>query len=386
MTSDDGRVGWWLALEPAGSAAVAWSLIRVDDQAPTGPLGAGLWTGLDEVRSLAAAMLPGGEQYGQLWTGPLVHPGSEPWTAVRLGHALLPVELRDELLSAAARRTRHTVTIATRGWLAQVPWEALALDEIGDVRLVERCRVLAGLSPAVSAGRRRGPGPRRGGRVLRILDPGGRTDPELQPIYPGGYPLDWDDRLGPGERLDPDGASLSPDRFGELLRAESGWRRLLYFGHCLPGSGDTPAGAALVLSAAAGREPFTAYAWLTAPEIWPCPARVALIACGSDDTVHLEQSGLPIAAVNAGAELLTVTRWTLPLDEDPPRQLATTRLALAVDAAHDEHDPAAAIGRWQRERLAAWRVHGDRGDSPLLWASLATYLVPQVDVSELPMT
>jgi hypothetical protein len=381
MTSRHRRVGWWLALESAGSDAVAWSLIRVDDDAPTGPVGAGLWTDLGEVRSLAALVVAGGETSGQLWTGPLVHPSSEPWTAVRLGQALLPAELRDELLGTAAVHTRHTVTIATRGWLAQVPWEALALDEVGDVRLVERCRVLAGLSPAVNAGRRRAPHPRAGARILRVLDPGSRSDPELQPIYPGGYPLDWDDRLGPGERLHPDGRSLSPDRFGELLRAEPGWSRLFYFGHCLPGSGDTPAGAALVLSTAAGSEPFTAHAWLSAPDFWPCPARVALIACGSDDTVHLEQSGLPIAAVNAGAELLTVTRWTLPLDEEPPRQPATTRLALAVDAAHDDPDPAAAIGRWQRERLAAWRSHGDRGDSPLLWASLASYQVPHVEPS-----
>lgn len=372
------RVGWWFALEPVGADAVAWSLIRVDDEPPTGPVAAGLLDGTAPLRRLAQALLPQRDA-AQLWTGPLVDHEAEPWTAVRLGRGLIPDALREELLAADVSRVRHTVTIACRGWLAQVPWDVLALDDSGRVRLIERARVGAGLSPTVNAGRRRAPAPRPGAPALRLLDPGSRHDADLKPIYPGGYPFDWDDVLQPGERLIPDGRPLSAEAFGELLRAEAGWSRLLYFGHCRPGTADTPAGACLMLSTPDGSQEFTAHTWLGDPERWPCPARVALIACGSDDSVQLEQSGLPVAAVNAGAEVLTVTRWTLPLDVDPA-EAATTALALAVDAAHRAPDPLTAIGAWQRERLTAWRTTGRRRDSPLLWGALATYLVPVAQV------
>lgn len=383
------RVGWWFALEPIGSDSVAWSLIRVDDEPPTGPVAAGIWTELGPVRLTAESLLPGrdaAEGSDELWTGPLVHPAGEPWTAVRLGQALLPDELRTELLAADLSAVRHTVTVACRGWLAQVPWEALALDQLGEVRLVERARVGAGLSPAVNAGRRLAPTPRPGAPALRVLDPGPRVGAGLKPLYPGGYPAAWDAEgvVAAGEQLLPDGEPLGIEEFGELLRAPQGWSRLFYFGHALAGTADTPAGAALVFSSATGAERFSAHAWLGAPQTWPSPARVALIACGSDDSVHLEQSGLPVAAVNAGAELLTVTRWTLPADDTSARGTATTALALAVDAAHREDDPLTAIARWQCERLAAWRAHGRRADSPLLWASLATYLVPAVELEPAP--
>ena len=370
------RIGWWFALEPLGADSVAWSLIRVDDRPPDGPVGAGLLTGVSALRMVAEGLPPGSAASGELWTGPLIDRGAELATAVQLGLGLLPDALRAELLAADLGSVRHTVTVACRGWLAQVPWEVLALDPVGDVRLIERARVAAGLSPTINAGRRRAPVPRPGAPALRIIDPGGRSDPSLRPIYPGGYPLEWYDNLLDGERLRPQPRTLSTGQFGELLSAESGWSRLFYFGHCLPGTADTPAGAALVLSTSTSSERFTAHAWLGEPDTWPCPARVALIACGSDDSAQIEQSGLPVAAVNAGAELLTVTRWTLPLDVEPPRQAATTTLALAVDAAHQQDDPLAAIRDWQCRQLATWRDLGTKDFSPLLWGALATYLVP----------
>ena len=397
------RVGWWFALEPVGADAVAWSLIRVDDLPPDGPVGAGLLTGVRQLRTFAASMLPidppdrtasppqESAGSGGLWTGPLTDYEAERWAAVRLGQGLLPDVLRDELLAADLSAVRHTVTVACRGWLAQVPWEVLALDMVGDVRLVERARVAAGLSPTVNAGRRRAPQQRPGAPALLVLDPGPRGQDgfrgslgEHKPLYPGGIPLDWDEALDHDDQIVPDRGTLGADRLGELLRSQVGWSRLLYFGHCLPGSADTPAGAALLLSTPNGEERFTAHAWLGDPQRWPCPARVALIACGSDDAVQLEQSGLPVAAVNAGAELLTVTRWTLPVGTERSRHEAVTALALAVDAAHREEDALTAIGRWQCERLAAWRAGGAIIDSPLLWGALATYLVPPARLEPAP--
>jgi hypothetical protein len=317
-----------------------------------------------------------------LWSGPLTVPDEELASAVRLGQGLLPPILRDELLATTGES--HTVTIACRGWLARVPWEALALGRSGDVRLVERARVVAGLSPVLVANRKRPSGPRPSAPALRVLDPGPRTGSGLTPLYPAGYPMEWyaDDVLADGEDLVPDGVALSAAGFGTLLRDGGGWSRLLYLGHALPGMSEVPAAAALVFGTHAGTDALSAHAWLGDPATWPAPGRVALIACASDDSGHLEQAGLAAAAINAGAELLTVTRWILPTDYDPPREITTTRLALAVDRAHEQPDPLAALRSWQCERLTAWREYGRREDAPLLWASLATYVVPAPDMEE----
>jgi len=98
-----------------------------------------------------------------------------------------------------------------------------------------------------------------------------------------------------------------------------------------------------------------------------------VIGCGSDDSGIAEQSGLPIAAINAGAELVTATRWVLPLDPRPDLRPATA-LALAVDRAHSAADPVGALRDWQLERLDRWRADGELLDTPLMWASLITYL------------
>lgn len=50
-------------------------------------------------------------------------------------------------------------------------------------------------------------------------------------------------------------------------------------------------------------------------EIWPMPPRVALIACeGGVDFRSSETFGLVVAMVDSGASLVTTTRWTLPTD------------------------------------------------------------------------
>jgi len=376
----DRRIGWRLTLEPVGGAAVAWALIRASATSAA-PVGSGLLDGIAHMRSLASRLTPqqGEDRTGDgVWSIPLTDPAEERSGAVRLGLGLLPPSLREELLAASATDPAHTVTIACRGWLARIPWETLALDRSGDVRLVERARVTAGLSPALVADRKRPSGSPSDRPALRVIDPGPRTGSALLPLYPGGYPTEWyaDSVLADGEDLVPDGGPLSAADFGAILRDGTGWSRLFYLGHALPGTSDAPAAAGLVFGTATGSDALSAHAWLGDPGAWPVPPRVALIACASDDSGYLEQSGLVVAAINAGAELLTVTRWILPTDRDPPREIATTRLALAVDEAHRKPDPLDALRSWQRERLTAWREHERWDDAPLLWASLATYVAP----------
>lgn len=119
------------------------------------------------------------------------------------------------------------------------------------------------------------------------------------------------------------------------------------------------------------------------PDLWPMPHRVALIACeGGADYRAAETFGLVMAMVNAGAALVTTTRWTLPADRAvaavhpgaPERP--TTALALRVDAAHDSSDPLTELGRWQLDRLQLWQKTGDLTYSPLIWAALAHTIAP----------
>jgi hypothetical protein len=150
----------------------------------------------------------------------------------------------------------------------------------------------------------------------------------------------------------------------------------MYFGHVVPGSASAPAQVALVLHDQEISQGLSAFRWLSAPERWPAPRRVALVGCGTNDSHFLEQSGLSIAAYNAGADLVTTTRWTLPVRDSVGRVAATTALALAVDAAHQQDDPAASLRCWQLERLRAWRLGADPADAPVLWSSLCTWYPP----------
>ena len=365
---------WWLAVEPLGDD-VAWALTCVDGSPVTGPVDAGLWTGLGPIAEAADRARP--PRTGDLWSGPLTVPGDERELAVRLGAALLPEALRAALASGDRDRP-ETVTVAARGWLAAVPWDGLALDPEG-TRLVERAHVLGGLPATVHVGRARRPDERADGPAVRVVDPGPSTraegdGPKWKLLYPLGHPAEWDEVLADGEFLDPsDGAGLGVAEFGDLLRHRAP-ERLLYFGHAVSGTTAAPAAAALVLTDERGdARLFTAFDWLADPAGFPAPPRVAVIGCGSDDSGIAEQSGLPIAAINAGAGLVTATRWVLPLDPRPDLRPATA-LAIAVDRAHAAPDPVEALRRWQLERLDRWRARGELLDTPLMWASLVTYL------------
>jgi hypothetical protein len=111
---------------------------------------------------------------------------------------------------------------------------------------------------------------------------------------------------------------------------------------------------------------------------WPMPSRVALIACESGgDLRFTEALGLTTAALSAGAELVTATRWPLPTDHAFHTLTATTGHPLqaaicAVDAAHDSSTPVPTLLTWQRAQLSAWRDAPTAENSPLLWAAFAT--------------
>ena len=363
------EIAWWLAVEPLGDDAV-WALTRVvDGRAPDGPLGAGLLPGIGFVRQMVTGALP--VKDAGPWRGALVDRTAERELARAAGRVLLPYDLRKELLNALPGQ-RHTVSVAVRGWLAQVPWDALAIDDAGDRRLVECATVVAGLPATLHVGRSRRPDRSASGPVLRVIDPGPLEENRL---LPGGTGR-WEKELLVGdEYLEPVDRPFGRQDLGERLREHPA--RLVYYGHAVPGADEAPAAAGLMLSAR-GNEPdvFTAFDWLADPTSYPAPPRVAVIACGSDDSTLFEQSGIPVAAINAGAELLTATRWILPVDQSMKDDCPTTALGMAVDAAHAETDPLAAVRRWQIQRLERWRARGEVADTPLLWASLVTYLAP----------
>jgi hypothetical protein len=370
MTESAREVAWWLSIEPLGDDAV-WALTRVaDGQPPDGPVGAGLLPGIGFVRDLVESAMPTAETVQvEPLSGPLIERSAELHLATTVGRVLLPYALRKELVNAAAGQ-QHTVSVAVRGWLANVPWDALALDDDGDLRLVERATVLAGLAATVHVGRARLPDLGATGPVVRIVDPGPESKPRLCPL---GADLFYE--LCVGDE-DVHGRPFGSDELASVLTTGRP-ARLLYYGHACSGTPEAPAAAALLLSNPAMElAEFTAFDWLAEPDRFPAPPRVALIACGTDDGKQIEQSGMPIAAVNAGAELVTATRWILPVDPELAMSCPTAALAAAVDEAHAEADPIAALRRWQIERLRNWRERGEVADTPLLWASLVSYLAP----------
>lgn len=369
------RVRWLVAFEPLVDDALAWTLLRATEaeQQPN-IVAAGVTRDLTALRRRIEDALPQiTADADDLWRGPLTDSVLESELMTEVGHLLLPAELRTELFAGG----RHTVHLQTRGWSAFVPWDALAVGD-ADVRLIEAATVLTSLSPTVQAGRARRAVPDEERPALRLIDPGPPNHRELPtPIYPGVVPDCWYE--GEGDRVTVADADwlIDADALSGLLRSDRGWSRLFYFGHVLPATRGAPARVALVLHEHERAERLTAFRMLADPGRWPMPHRVAFIGCASNDTNYLEQSGLTIAAYNAGAELITTTRWTLPIDRPAVGELSgATRLALAVDRAHASVDPVEALRSWQLDRLHGWRRQATAADAPVLWASLTTTVAP----------
>jgi hypothetical protein len=369
------RIGWLLALDPISESAVAWTLLRREEGERAVLVSSGITPGMTDVRTGVEAALPvaEGDPPDGLWSGTLCEPKAELELAVTAGLTLLPPVLRSQL----QRDGIHTVNLATRGWLARVPWDCLSLTEQGNPRLIERATVLASFPAAAQVGRARRPAQVRDElRAIKLIDPGRPDDKSLGPIYPGLIPEDWYRANEGGAQVFTADDQVDADMLGTLLNDPKRWSRLMYFGHVVPGSASAPAQVALVLHDQEISQGLSAFRWLSAPERWPAPRRVALVGCGTNDSHFLEQSGLSIAAYNAGADLVTTTRWTLPVRDSVGRVAATTALALAVDAAHQQDDPAASLRCWQLERLRAWRLGADPADAPVLWSSLCTWYPP----------
>lgn len=381
MLSSRQPTTWRLTLEPSG-VDVAWSLLRAHGMDLAEALAGGVIRGAEDEAALTFGISPVHAPGGalELADNPLVNPETEPDICIQLGGRLIPSYLRSTLCRTdpdPGREPAHRLQIATRGWLSHVPWEALVVDPGSMTRLVETVALVSAMSPGIAATRARtSPESSPLDPGLAVIDAG----PPMEPaggsalIYPGGYPQEI---VGPGgfatcDTLAPAGHPMSAHDLSEILTSNA-WSRFLYLGHIVAGRHDDPAAAALVFQEKGLLQRFTAHQWLSEPERWPAPSRVALIGCGSDDAQFLEASGLPVAAVNAGAELVTCTKWTLPADTNYGRHRPTTELALAVHRAHQEQRPLAAIRAWQLTQLDEWRRRPSASSSPLYWASLTSY-------------
>jgi hypothetical protein len=358
------------------------------------------------------------------WSGPLVDPDANR----RLCHdlaVLLPDVLR-EFLTAPTTTAAVTVLVAPAPELGLVPWELLPLE--GDVRLIERAAVRGGISPATVADLALPAAPDRPHLPgLLVLDPAVDTsgDGDPVPIYPRGLPHLWTSTAresagdvlvgrtpgqpGPGD-CEQRAPGLSRGQLSRLLQSRS-WGRLVFHGHVSAGDALSPTAAALHLARDPdGPEPpitttdgraleqpgstaqLSARVWLHSPHRWPMPRRVAFIACQADDAGYVEQTGLTLAALNAGARTVVTTRWTLPTDGSAagastqaegagePAGRPTTAVAVAVDQALAAEDPMTALRDWQLTQLETWRAATTtatrRAHAPLLWAALVGYLLP----------
>ncbi|MBL0706964.1 hypothetical protein JJE72_15825 [Sinomonas sp. JC656] len=361
--------------------------------------------------------------------GPLSNPAREAAWSAELAQRLLPPGLAQDLDRRSCAGEDIVLRIIPSPRLARVPWDLLPLPS--GRRILEAATVRLDAPAVVNANRGRYPepwDPQTPDRPLYLLEP---------PNRPGRH--NGNEVIASAaqdlliERLEHHGAvpgvELGRTTLGRLLRGEptdkdtaeaTGFTagelptRLLYYGHA-DSTPHEPGSAAIHLTDDAavygqaspvnGHRPFTALDLLRGtmdayrrdgdgldypgPDetpghaIWPIPSRAALIGCESGaDHRALETFGMVIALLNAGAETVTSTRWTLPTDSAfhdacGTVEMVTTEAVLAVDTAHTGPDPIRAIRDWQLRRLRDWTSGDGRADSnPLVWAALTTHHAP----------
>ena len=367
--------------------------------------------------------------------------------ARRLTDTLLPEELAMEIVQ---KSREHGGPIFLRlipsPSCAKVPWELLIINVDGeDHRLLEFADITSDIPAGLYANRANPPAewsPEYSTRpAVYVVDPPSFVEPAiLHASQRKQVAQSWSSTVqgnpGPGEEC-------SRRALSELLNL--GPSRLFYLGHVASSSAEPGATSLLlsdrvetfgVISNVIGRggrsnRPFSAFDAvegtlyrenrereihlargtvkklemptdstepLAGSEIWPMPARVALIACNSGgDLGHPEPFGLVMAFVNAGAGIVTATRWTLPTDfafratealtSGDPQPLLD--MAIRIDHEHRQDDPVSGLAAWQRERLAVWNSTSgaptEVRESPLMWASITTYVAPNKPAGELTL-
>ena len=146
--------------------------------------------------------------------------------------------------------------------------------------------------------------------------------------------------------------------------------------------------------------------------IWPMPPRVGLVACYSGgEASQVEPYGMVTACLEAGAELVLATRWTMLTDrafrwtekireigalpgnaghlveaawaqretmwEDWDPKGPFYELARAVDAWLQSEDPIGDMHAWKRNKLAEWRKDASNPkNSPITWTGVTAYRAP----------
>lgn len=301
--------------------------------------------------------------------GALTRADAEVDLMTRLGRALLPTQLREQIV-AVGSQGRLSVRLAPSRSAALVPWGLLVIDDYGG-RLLDYADV-SWISPLLPRDINGTGIASAGTEALHIVDPN----------------IGW---LG-NQILDANGAQLWRDHLRahasvqECLtrtdmagRLEQAYSRLFLLGHCTGTGGDT----GFMLSDG----PLRAKDLLRdRPKPWQMPPKVALVACASGlDLNDPEPFGLVTAAMVKGAQLVQATLWPMPTDHAFALGGAgpcMTALAKAVDTAQESDDPAVEICRWQRERLEAWRRCPSLNTSPLAWGSVATVTAPDRSVRQ----
>lgn len=366
---------------------------------------------LDELARALPTPLPGesGERALEraLTDGVLLDLEREQRLAELLTSALIPAWLGVELnaLEIAGRRPHLRIQLSPS--TAQLPWELMSTSD------GERGIDMVDASVLLPASLRNDP--------TRVVSPWSAGSPivaVLDPVVPGFAaaselgsvlgPIGADSSLAEmvrdlGSRVRP--AANTPESAfrrrdvgrRELVEAVREAGRLMYVGHVTssthaldarmhlsdradapgltaPTGPHRPYSAADIALGAAGLEALRA------------PNRVALIACDSgSDMRFAEPTGLVAAFTTRGAEYVTATRWTLPTDAGLRRFVSALRdraegmlaeAIVAVNSAHEDPDPVAAMGRWQREKRRLWTETGDPRHSPIIWGTLATAWAP----------
>ncbi|WP_331750279.1 MULTISPECIES: CHAT domain-containing protein [unclassified Streptomyces] len=411
-------------LADAGDLYMTWTWTRVAQGFGTGH--APFEEVAQAVRALTAA-LPGAGEGAEgmrraFASGAMAAYEAERRLARVLAEALWPPGLTEQIRHVSEHAGRPLVRIQPSPRVAQVPWEGLAVEDDddgsgGDVRLIDLADVV---TTAPASLRRPGAATRpapdaEADAVVLVLDPrvpGFRADSPLGSVLgpPGADPALLSlvqRRLDAGTVVPPVATpaeafrrtDLDRDWLGGVLR--KGARRLMYVGHVSGApveSGQSEDGT-LHLCCGPGTDgltdvirthrPLSAKDLLlgTLPlradgvpgaQLWPAPARVALIACESGGDLRFAESfGLASAMIHNGAELVTATRWVLPtslafhrLADVPEPVRPLTEAVIAVDTAHEHRDPVHRLGVWQREQLDRWRTGGRIEHSPLLWAAM----------------